>query len=81
MAIRTIVDKINFPPDFKRQAFMVTSINQLMIEVRQYISKAEDCQKIIDAAKYAQNKFKDIKRKNGDPYFYHLLTAAFYVAN
>lgn len=81
MAIGTIVNKLNFPPDFKRQAFMVTSINQLMIEVKQYISKEEDCQRIIKAAKYVKNKFKDIKRKNGDPYFYHLLTTAFYVAN
>ena len=78
MINRSLIEKLNLPPNYG-EPLIIKSIDTL-IEAASYINRNEDFKEIKRAALYAQDKFSHIKRKNGDPYFYHLLTTAYYIA-
>ena len=53
-----------------------TSYDQIRSRFSKYITKKTDLELIDRAYAYASEKHKDQKRKNGDPYVYHLLSVA-----
>ncbi|QBQ07646.1 GTP pyrophosphokinase [Spiroplasma gladiatoris] len=55
-------------------------LDTLITEMRKYIKKEDAIEEVKKAYFYAEEKHKDQKRKNGDPYIIHPLSTAYYLS-
>jgi guanosine-3',5'-bis(diphosphate) 3'-pyrophosphohydrolase len=55
-------------------------IDILVEELQKYIRSENLIQDIIEAYRFAEEKHREQKRKNGDPFIIHPLSAAYYLA-
>lgn len=58
----------------------IRDFKDLLSELKKYIKNKSELERIEQAYKYAFKCHFNQTRKNGDPYIYHPLSAAYYLA-
>ncbi|AKU79604.1 RelA/SpoT family protein [Spiroplasma turonicum] len=68
------------PLDYEFDYIECRDVNTLMSEMKKYIKNKKALDEVKRAYFYAEEKHKEQKRKNGDPFIVHPLSSAYYLA-